>query len=110
MNVVVLQGTLSKDGVRRTLPSGTELINLEVTTPVEDARVSVPVAWFDPPARVPRLEAGAEVLVIGNVRRRFFRAGGTTQSRTEVVVHRLIAARPGAARDRALARARDALS
>ncbi|MET0577799.1 MAG: hypothetical protein ABW122_04015, partial [Ilumatobacteraceae bacterium] len=33
--------------------------------------------------------------VIGSVRRRFFRAGGSTQSRTEVVAERAVAARRG---------------
>ena len=31
------------------------------------------------------LDVGAEVTVVGSVRRRFFRVGGATQSRTEVV-------------------------
>ena len=33
--------------------------------------------------------AGLVVVAAGHVRRRFFRAGGATQSRTEVVVERL---------------------
>ena len=39
--------------------------------------------------------AGAEVVVVGSVRRRFFRAGGATQSRTEVVAEQVVAARRG---------------
>jgi single-strand DNA-binding protein len=30
------------------------------------------------------------VLVVGHVRRRFFRAGGATQSRTEIVAHKVV--------------------
>jgi single-strand DNA-binding protein len=33
------------------------------------------------------------VVVVGSVRRRFFRVGGATQSRTEVVADRVVAAR-----------------
>ena len=46
---------------------------------------SVPAAWFDPPPGAV-FEQGDEVVVAGIVKRRFFRAGGATQSRTEVVV------------------------
>ena len=33
--------------------------------------------------------------MVGSVRRRFFRAGGTTQSRTEVVAEKVLPARRG---------------
>lgn len=84
MNVVVLQGTLSSDPVSRTLASGSALVSLELTTVVEGGNVSVPVAWFDPPSEV-TWAAGEALVVVGTVRRRFFRNGGLTQSRTEVV-------------------------
>jgi single-strand DNA-binding protein len=84
MNVVVLQGTLSSDPAARTLASGSVLVSLELTTVVDGASVSVPVAWFDPPIEVV-FAAGEALLVVGTVRRRFFRTGGLTQSRTEVV-------------------------
>jgi single-strand DNA-binding protein len=41
------------------------------------------------PANCPA-SPGSEVVVAGHVRRRFFRAGGVTQSRTEVVATRVI--------------------
>jgi len=48
------------------------------------------------------------MLVVGRVRRRFFRAGGSTQSRTEVVAEAVVnakhAKRAGAALERARAR------
>ena len=66
------------------LASGDELVNYEVTTPTTDGQLGVPVAWFAP-ARLPALGKGDEVVVVGAVRRRFFRAGGATMSRTEVV-------------------------
>ena len=90
MNVVALRGTLSSDPVTRTLTSGSVLVSLELTTLVDGASVSVPVAWFDPPAEV-AWAAGDTLLVTGTVRRRFFRTGGLTQSRTEVVATEVIA-------------------
>ncbi len=86
MNVVLLQGTLSRPPTSRLLPSGDQLVALEVTTrPPAGRAESVPVTWVGAPARVMRLEEGARVVVTGRVRRRFFRAGGATASRTEVV-------------------------
>ena len=48
MNVVIIRGTLSSAPVARTLASGTAMLSLEVSTIVDGATVSVPVAWFDP--------------------------------------------------------------
>ena len=90
-NVVVLKGHLSSAPRWRELPSGSVLLTLEVTTgpnDTSDGAVSVPVVWFDPPSRCAigvETPAHTEVVVTGYVRRRYFRAGGTTQSRTEVV-------------------------
>ncbi|MGH9115019.1 MAG: hypothetical protein ACRDWW_04235 [Acidimicrobiales bacterium] len=52
----------------------------------------MPVAWFDAPAWATALDAATPVVVVGRVRRRFFRAGGVTQSRTEVVASRVVRA------------------
>jgi single-strand DNA-binding protein len=95
MNVVVLQGSLSRPPEARELPSGDLLVNYEVTVPAgEDRRAeSVPVCWFDAPAGAVDLEPESEVVVVGRVRRRFFRAGGSTQSRTEVVAQQVVPAR-----------------
>ena len=41
------------------------------------------------------MAAGADLVVLGSVRRRFFRAGGATQSRTEVVAEKVVAAHRG---------------
>ena len=92
MNVVVIQGKLSSEPQLRELASGSVLYSLEVTTPASAASeraCSVPVAWFDPPA-APSLEPGAEVVVVGTVRRRFFRGALGTQSRTEVVASEVL--------------------
>lgn len=104
LNVVVLVGTLSSDPVERELPSGDVLVGYEVTSRCGESApaTSVPVVWFAPPTRRPRVGAGDRVVVIGHVRRRFFRAGGATASRTEVVATRVgragAAARTSAAR------------
>jgi single-strand DNA-binding protein len=84
LNTVVLCGHLSSPPQRRSLASGSELWSFEVTTPVDDGSWSVPVAWFDPPTE-PAFSAGDAVVVVGVVKRRFFRGAGGTQSRTEVV-------------------------
>jgi single-strand DNA-binding protein len=89
LNHVVLAGRLSSAPVERALASGSVLWSLEVTTETESGACSVPVVWFDP-SSPPLLDAGSEVLVRGTVRRRFFRSGGGTQSRTEVLAEEVV--------------------
>jgi single-strand DNA-binding protein len=84
LNLAVLRGTCSSPAEVRTLPSGDVLAQLQVTTRVDARAVSVPVAVPKPPGWVEDLDTGDEVVVIGYVRRRFFRAGGATASRVEV--------------------------
>lgn len=86
-NITVLRGTVSSDPRRRELRSGTVVTNVELTTLVGDQRCSVPVVVYDQTVGV---RAGDEVVVRGSVVRRFFRAGGATASRTEVVAVRLV--------------------
>jgi len=101
-NVVVLRGTLAAEPRIRELPSGSVLSQFDVTTRDATGTQSVPVAWFDPPPSVGDLESGAELVVVGSVRRRFFQAGGATQSRTEVVAEKVVTARRGRDVKRAL--------
>lgn len=99
MNVAVLCGALSRAPEVRVLPSGDRLVAYEVTIrPPQGKAESVPVAWPDAPGWAERFPAGAEVVVVGRVRRRFFRAGGATSSRTEVVAHAVRKAGTAAAR------------
>jgi len=94
MNIVVLSGVLSHPPVPRTLPSGDVLVGYDVTCARDEGPAeSVPVVWPAAPATALRLGAGDEVVVVGRVRRRFFRAGGATASRTEVVAERVVPAR-----------------
>lgn len=108
INTVILRGTLSSEPRVTELPSGSTVHNYEVTTGAPSGeRHTVPVAWLDP-ARPPRVSTTDEVTVVGVVRRRWFRAGGGTQSRTEVLAS--VVARPGTrTAARAVAEAVDAL-
>jgi single-strand DNA-binding protein len=105
MNVVILRGTLSRPPETRATRSGDVLVAYEVTVAGRDggSATSVPVVWFSPAAGAADLEPDTEVVVVGSVRRRFFRIGGATQSRTEVVAERVIPARRVKAAQRAVA-------
>lgn len=96
MNIVVLRGRLAAAPRPRTLPSGSVVAQLDVTTELAGTdRTSVPVVVEDPAVQVLGLAEGTEVVVVGIVRRRFFRAGGATTSRTEVIAASLVPAGRG---------------
>jgi single-strand DNA-binding protein len=110
LNVVVAVGRLTRPAELRVLPSGDRLVTIELTVAREEGRAeSVPVSWFAAPARAADLDVDEQVLVVGRVRRRFFRAGGVTQSRTEVVADAVVPARQKKRVKAALERARDQL-
>ena len=109
MNVVVLRGTLSRAPQPKELPSGDSLVAYEVTVQGDGPAESVPVVWFDPPERAVAIAGGEEVVVVGRVRRRFFRAGGATASRTEVVAREVLPARQRSRASKAVAAAAAAL-
>ena len=86
MNVSIVRGILARRPDTRVLASGATVVSYDVTVrPDEGPAETVPVTWFDPPASASSLGEGDEVLVTGRVRRRFYRAGGRTQSRTDLV-------------------------
>jgi single-strand DNA-binding protein len=92
MNVVILKGTLSRPAEVRELPSGDLLVAYEVTTRTEGEKAdTVPVTWAGTHDKS-LFDSGEEVVVTGRVRRRYFRAGGVTQSRTEVVAAAVVRA------------------
>jgi single-strand DNA-binding protein len=94
MNMVALIGRLTRPAEQRLLPSGDRLVGLQVSVARSNERAeSVPVVWFDAPAFAADLDVEEEVVVVGRVRRRFFRTGGATQSRTEVVADTVVPAR-----------------
>lgn len=102
MNIVVLQGTLSRSPDERQLRESV-LAAYEVTTRDEGGRAATaPVVWFDPPDSAWKLEAGDDVTVVGEVRRRFFRSNGRTESRTEVVASAVVPTRRRAQAQRAI--------
>lgn len=94
MNVVIIRGRLCRPPEARTLASGDSLVSYQVTVPrAGEPAESVPVAWIGAPASAADLDVDEQVVVVGRVRRRFFRAGGVTQSRTEVVADRVVPVR-----------------
>jgi single-strand DNA-binding protein len=110
MNIVVLHGTLTRLPEERTLTSGGRVVEFDVRIRRPDAPTeTVPVVWFDAPARALDHADGDAVVVVGRVRRRFFRSGGVTSSRTEVVADEVLGARRRQRIEAALARARTSL-
>lgn len=94
MNVAVLRGRLARPAEERALPTGERLVGLEVTVDgPEGRRETVPVVWPGAPASASGYDTDDEVVVVGRVRRRFFRANGATASRTEVVADVVLPAR-----------------
>ena len=87
LNVVILMGEVTSPPVSRELPSGVLVSTFDVATVTESGRVSVPIS-LEGETDVAVL--GAEVCVVGIVRRRFFRSGASVTSRTEVVAEAVI--------------------
>jgi len=105
-NLSILVGALSRVPDLRVLPSGDEVLSLELTIrPEGGAAESVPAAWMGAPAAAASWAEGEELVIVGRVRRRFFRAGGVTQSRTEVVVSSAVPTRRGVTAGKVVARA-----
>jgi single-strand DNA-binding protein len=113
-NIAFVHGVLSSTPEIRTLPSGARLASLQITVRADDGpTTSLPVSLAEPPAWVEAAAVGDEVVAVGEVRRRFFRAGGATASRVELAAANVVRAtdRRGAARvrDRAVQRLSNAL-
>ena len=110
MNLVVLEGAVIRDPDERQLASGQVVLSFDVAASSDAGPPeSVPVSWPDPDRRVP-LTAGLDLIVVGRVRRRFFRAGGATQSRTVVVAARVVPVRHRVRARTAVAEAVDKLA
>jgi single-strand DNA-binding protein len=92
-NVVVLRGSLTADAESKDLSNGTRVAQLDIRTRNASGQArTVPVVIHKPSSAVEKLRTGADVVVTGQVQRRFFRYGGQTQSRTEVVADRVLPA------------------
>lgn len=110
MNVVALAGRLSRPAVEKVLDSGDRLVALEVTVRADGQKAeSVPVVWFGAPASAAGLDVEDAVVVVGRVRRRFFRLGAVTQSRTEVVADAVVPATQRKRVEAALRKAHESL-
>jgi hypothetical protein len=106
VNLVVVCGRCSGPPEVRALGSGRTLAALAVRSRGADGRTtSVPVTVWEPATWVEELDAGSEVVVVGAVRRRFFRtaAGGAG---TRVDVEAAFIGRAGNTRQREAARRR----
>ena len=107
-NLSILVGVLRRAPELRDLPSGEHVLSLELTVRAEGVPAeSVPIAWVGAPASATRWVAGEELLVVGRVRRRFFRSSGSTQSRTEVVAASAVPTRRAATASKVLRAALD---
>ncbi|NDA78246.1 MAG: hypothetical protein EBY07_10725 [Actinobacteria bacterium] len=92
-NLVLLKGALSSVPVRRSLPNGSDIVQLELTTrDATGTARSVPIIVHEPFGKedFTSWDAGTEIVVVGSVVRRFFRSGAGTASRTEVVAARVV--------------------
>ena len=89
VNVVVLAGTVSAEPVERTMPSGDEVTELRLSVPEAGRRLlPLPVAAWHATVGTQALHGiakGDEVLVHGQLVRRFYRSGAGARSLTEVV-------------------------
>ena len=102
-NLVVVRGTLRADPERRDLANDDDVLLCDVLVHVDEGPTeSVPVLWASPPAVADRLVAATDVVVVGRVRRRFFRVGGATATRTEVHADAIVPVRAGTTVRRAL--------
>jgi len=95
-NLVVLRGIIRRDPEFLMLASGDELMSLDLTVRSDEGPAeSVPVVWPNPAAAAVKFVEGDDVVVVGRIRRRFFRAGGSTATRTEVHADKILSARSG---------------
>ena len=95
VNLAIVCGPCSAAPELRVLESGTRVASLSVRVPAGEQATSVPVTVWDPPAWIESLDAGDEVIVVGQVRRRFYSRPGGVGSRVD-----LEAVTIGRARDR----------
>jgi single-strand DNA-binding protein len=110
VNLAVVRGVCSRPAEVRALPSGSTLVVLQVTTRSGgEAAVSVPIVVWDPPTAVAQLDTGDEVVALGRVRRRFFRAATATASRVEFEAQHVVRATARRRVETLVRRATDAL-
>lgn len=106
LNIVVLVGEVTSPPVSRELPSGAVVSTFDLATVTESGRMSVPVSLE---GETDIAVVGAEICVVGIVRRRFFRSGSSVASRTEVLADAVIPTRRRAQVRKAIEKATDNL-
>lgn len=109
-NVVALRGVLSRPPSVRALRDGRELLELDVTVRSESGAETVNVSWEGAAPSGVTWGAGEELVVVGRVRRRFYRSGPATRSQTEVVASLVVPARQAKRAGNALAAAAERIS
>jgi single-strand DNA-binding protein len=89
VNVVVLAGTIAAEPVVRQMPSGDEVTELRLSVPESGKRLlPLPIAaWHATVGKraLKGLGKGDDVLVYGQLARRFYRSGAGARSLTEVI-------------------------
>jgi single-strand DNA-binding protein len=89
VNVVVLAGTIAAEPIVREMPSGDQVTELRVAVPEPGKRLlPLPVAaWHATVGKraLKGIAKGDEVLIHGQLARRFYRSGAGARSLTEVV-------------------------
>lgn len=103
MSVCIVSGSVAGEPTQVDLADGRTLHCFDLRT--VDGPVNLVIENDDHA----RPEAGSTVVVIGRIRRRFFRAGGATAARTELLVERIVPARRRAVVRRAIEAALDDL-
>lgn len=90
-NLVIVRAVINREPELRVLASGDEVLTFDMTIRADDGPAeSVPVIWTNPPAAAHNFVEGDDVVVLGGIRRRFFRSGGTTASRTELNARQMV--------------------
>lgn len=91
MNIAIVQGTVRAQPDHREGAAGDTIVSFDVkTTDTQGRSHTVPVSWIGPQGRQPSVSVDSVVTVIGQVRRRFYRAGGATTSRTDILAERVV--------------------
>lgn len=94
VNLALVRGLIRRTPEFRVLPSGDELLSFDLTVRDGDLPAeTVPVVWHNPSTSAAKFTEGDDVVVVGRVRRRFFRVAGSTASRTEVHADKVLSSR-----------------
>lgn len=90
-NVALVRGHLVAQPLVRVIDRHQRATTFDVATVVNGRRMVVPVVALN--IDLPVIKTGDEVVAVGHVRRRFFRAGARTQSVTELCAEVIVPAK-----------------